>query len=265
MIELRHVSYSVTRDAEFTGDASTPFDGAANGRRLILDDISFTVPARSITCIMGVSGMGKTTLLRIMAGLQKPDSGEVLLGGRDIAALREGQLNEVRRDIGFVFQYGALFDSLTVGENVGFGLEQQRRPSDEIANVVAARLREVGLAGLENKMPSELSGGMRKRVAMARALATEPHVVFYDEPTSGLDPVMAGVIDELIVRLRDNNGTTNVVVSHQLASILRIADRIIMLHDAKIVAQGTPQEIQNATEPVVRQFLEGKAEGPIRV
>jgi phospholipid/cholesterol/gamma-HCH transport system ATP-binding protein len=258
MIELRHVSYSIA------GGLSTPED-APGSRRLILDDISFSVPSQSITCIMGVSGMGKTTLLRIMAGLQRPDSGEVLLDGRDIAALNERQLNEVRREMGFVFQYGALFDSLTVGQNVGFGLEQQRRKPDEIEAAVKSRLHEVGLTDAENKMPSELSGGMRKRVAMARALAPQPKVVLYDEPTSGLDPVMAGVIDDLIVRLRDSNGTTNVVVSHQIASIMRISDYVLMLHDARIVAQGTPQEIQNSPSSVVRQFLEGKAEGPIRV
>jgi phospholipid/cholesterol/gamma-HCH transport system ATP-binding protein len=270
MIELRHVSYSVARDAatteeDFASEASTLLDETRGDRHIILNDISFAVADRSITCIMGISGAGKTTLLRIMAGLQKPDSGEVLVGGRDIVTMGEAQLNEMRRDIGFVFQYGALFDSLTIAENVGFGLEQQRRKRDEIAAVVAARLREVGLSGVENKMPSELSGGMRKRVAMARALATEPQVVFYDEPTSGLDPVMAGVIDELIVRLRDNNGTTNIVVSHQLSSILRIADHIIMLHGGKIAAAGTPQELQNSNSPLVQQFLEGKTEGPIRV
>lgn len=270
MIELRHVSYSVPHDVvsaeeDFASEASTLLEEAKGNRRFILNDISFVVPDRSITCIMGVSGAGKTTLLRIMAGLQKPDSGEVLVGGRDIVAMNETQLNEMRRDIGFVFQYGALFDSLSVAENVGFGLEQQRRKRAEIAGAVAARLREVGLPGVENKLPSELSGGMRKRVAMARALATEPHVVFYDEPTSGLDPVMAGVIDELIVRLRNNNGNTNVVVSHQLTSIMRISDRIIMLHGGRIVAEGTPQELQNTSAPVVQQFLEGRTEGPIRV
>jgi phospholipid/cholesterol/gamma-HCH transport system ATP-binding protein len=259
MIELRHVSYSFA--------ASTPFDSneSNGGRRFILDDVSFEIPPKSITCIMGVSGMGKTTLLRLMAGLLRPDSGEVLIGGRDIAAMNEKQLNQVRRDMGFVFQYGALFDSLSIGENVGFGLEQQRRARDEIASVVASRLAEVGLPGLEERLPSELSGGMRKRAAMARALATNPSIVLYDEPTSGLDPVMAGVIDDLIVRLRENNGTTNVVVSHHLDSIMRIADFVLMLHEAKIVAQGTPREIQDSTSPVVRQFLEGRADGPIDV
>lgn len=263
MIELRHVTYSIPAGSNPDGADSTPFDRGA--RRLILDDVSFAVPPKSITCIMGVSGIGKTTLLRLMAGLLRPDSGEVLVDGRDISRLNERQLNDVRRDMGFVFQYGALFDSLTIGENVGFGLEQQRRPQREISEKVQARLREVGLPGLEDKLPSQLSGGMRKRVAMARALATEPKVVLYDEPTSGLDPVMAGVIDALMIRLRDRNGTTNVVVSHAVESVMRVADYVLMLHDAGIAAQGTPQEIKTSDSPVVRQFLEGRADGPIAV
>jgi phospholipid/cholesterol/gamma-HCH transport system ATP-binding protein len=256
MIELRNVSYS------FPAGESTLGTGE---RRVILDDVSFSVLPRSITCIMGVSGTGKTTLLRLMAGLLRPDSGEVLIEGRDIAGLNERELNEVRREMGFVFQYGALFDSLTIAENVGFGLEQQRRPREEIDEIVAERLREVGLPEVADRVPSELSGGMRKRVAMARALATNPKVVLYDEPTSGLDPVMAGVIDSLIVRLRDRSGTTNVVVSHHIESIMRVADCVFMLHDAKIVAQGAPAEIAKSDSSIVQQFIHGRTEGPIAV
>ncbi|HVF10916.1 MAG TPA: ATP-binding cassette domain-containing protein [Abditibacteriaceae bacterium] len=291
MIELRHVFYSVpaaeyslpepqeaqeaagkaddgkaAEDSSIPLGGSTPFDSPrVKGRRWILDDVSFVVPERSITCIMGISGSGKTTLLRLMAGLVKPDRGEILIAGRDIVPLRERELNEVRRSMGFVFQYGALFDSMTVAENVGFGLEQQRRPKAAIREIVTQRLRDVGLPSLDNKVPSELSGGMRKRVAMARALAPGPEVVLYDEPTSGLDPVMGRVIDDLIVNLRDRAGTTNVVVSHHLASILRIADRVLMLHDARLVAEGAPDEVRNSANPVVRQFLEGRADGPITV
>jgi phospholipid/cholesterol/gamma-HCH transport system ATP-binding protein len=260
IVEFRNVTYSVPIQGNGHED-----DTSGSGRRLILDDVSFAVPERSITCIMGISGTGKTTLLRLMAGLLKPDSGEVLIEGRDIVPLRERDLNEVRREMGFVFQYGALFDSMSIAENVGFGLTQQRQPKGEIREIVEARLAEVGLAGTEDKLPSELSGGMRKRAAMARALATGPKIVLYDEPTSGLDPVMARVIDDLIVNLRDRAGTTNIVVSHHLPSILRISDRVLMLHGAKIVAEGTPQEVQECDEPVVRQFLEGRAEGPITV
>ena len=261
-VEFRHVTYSVNAGLE--DDPVTPFDERLT-RRMILDDVSFEVPEHSITCIMGVSGTGKTTLLRLMAGLLKPESGEVLIDGQDIVPFKERELNEVRRQMGFVFQYGALFDSLNIGENVGFGLKQQRRPAGEIKEIVATRLAEVGLEGVEDKLPSELSGGMRKRAAMARALATNPKIVLYDEPTSGLDPVMARVIDNLIVNLRDRAGTTNVVVSHHLPSILRISDHVMMLHGAKIVAQGTPKEVQASEDEVVRQFLEGKAEGPITV
>lgn len=262
MIEFRNVTYTVNAGLE--DDPDTPLDESLL-RRHILDDVSFFVPARSITCIMGVSGTGKTTLLRLMAGLTKPDSGEILIHGRDIVPMKERELNEVRRTMGFVFQYGALFDSLNIGDNVGFGLTQMRRPKKEVRETVAARLKEVGLEGVEDKLPSELSGGMRKRAAMARALATNPEVVLYDEPTSGLDPVMARVIDNLIVNLRDRAGTTNVVVSHHLPSILRISDQVMMLHGAKIVVEGTPAEIQQSDDPVVRQFLEGQAHGPITV
>lgn len=237
------------------------------GRNLILDDVSFFIPARSISCIMGVSGTGKTTLLRLMAGLLQPDSGEILIDGQNVVGLNEREMNEVRRSMGFVFQYGALFDSLTVGENVGFGLEQMGRPKSEIAEIVVARLKDVGLPeeGVQNKLPSEISGGMRKRVAMARALATSPKILLYDEPTSGLDPVMARIIDDLIVKSRDQVGTTNVVVSHHLPSILRISDRVLMLHDAHLEAEGPPDEVKKSGSEVVRQFLEGRADGPITV
>lgn len=262
MIEFRNVTYTVPSGVE--DDPTTPSDERLI-RRFILDDVSFRVPPRSITCIMGVSGTGKTTLLRLMAGLLKPDSGEILISGQNIVGMKEKELNEVRRRMGFVFQYGALFDSLNIRENVAFGLTQLKRPKKETQEIVAARLAEVGLEGVEDKLPSELSGGMRKRAAMARALATNPEIVLYDEPTSGLDPVMARVIDDLIVNLRDRAGTTNVVVSHSLTSILRISDHVMMLHGAKFVAEGSPAEVKASNDPVVRQFLEGQAEGPITV
>jgi phospholipid/cholesterol/gamma-HCH transport system ATP-binding protein len=278
MIEFRNITYSVpsnepppTEPGKGEEGLHKVLTGAAikksHGRKFILDDVSFSIPERSITCIMGVSGTGKTTLLRLMAGLLKPDAGEIFIEGKNIVELNEREINELRRQMGFVFQYGALFDSLTVAENVGFGLDQQRKPKQEIAEVVQRRLQEVGLpdAGVQSKLPSEISGGMRKRVAMARAIATNPKIVLYDEPTSGLDPVMARVIDDLIVKLRDENGTTNVVVSHHLESILRISDHVLMLHNAQLVADGTPAEVQQSTNAVVRQFLEGQATGPITV
>lgn len=287
IIEFRNVSFSVPDpDAETDANAidETQHQGRRarlmrvareraqrlrrhRGRRLILDNVSFTVAPKSILCVMGVSGQGKTTLLRLMAGLQQPDSGEILINGRNIVGLSESEMSEVRSDMGFVFQYGALFDSLTVEENVGFGLEQARVPKAERHKIVLDRLEDAGLPETDilGKLPSELSGGMRKRVAMARALATDPDIVLYDEPTSGLDPVMSRIIDDLIIELRDQKGTTNVVVSHSLSSILRIADRVIMLYDARIEVDGTPEEVQNHASPVVQQFMRGEAHGPITV
>ncbi|HEX9997195.1 MAG TPA: ATP-binding cassette domain-containing protein [Abditibacterium sp.] len=251
IVELCHVSYSIDLP-----------DGT---RRAILSDVSFQIETRSITCLMGTSGSGKTTLLRLMAGLARPDEGEVRVFGRDISRLKERELNAVRGEMGFVFQYSALFDSLSVGQNIGFSLDRKRRPRAEINRVVADLLAEVGLSGLEDKRPSELSGGMKKRVAMARALAANPKLVLYDEPDSGLDPVMTRVIDDLILEMRREKQTTNVVVSHNVASIWRIADRVLMLNDAQIIADGSPRELETSNVPVVRQFIEGRADGPIQI
>jgi phospholipid/cholesterol/gamma-HCH transport system ATP-binding protein len=226
---------------------------------MILNDISFTVPEGNLTCILGASGSGKTTLLRLMAGLLRPADGEVLIDGRDISKMNEAELNEVRREMGFVFQYGALFDSLTVGENVGFALEQAHWPQDKINAVVKQLLEAVELDGIENKMPDELSGGMKKRVAMARALATSPRLVFYDEPTSGLDPLMTRIIDDLMVRLRELAHATYVIVSHDVNSVLRIADDIILLHEGRIVEQGGAAHFRNSKVLLARQFMGEKA------
>jgi len=245
MIELRNIIYQ------------TP---ASSGEsRTILKDISFTVPEGNLTCVLGASGSGKTTLLRLMAGLLRPASGEILIDGRDITTMNEAELNEVRREMGFVFQYGALFDSMTVGENVGFALEQARWPQDKIDSVVKQLLEAVELGGIGNKMPDELSGGMKKRVAMARALATSPRLVFYDEPTSGLDPLMTRIIDDLMVRLRKLAHATYVVVSHDVNSVLRIADGIILLHEGRIVEQGNAAHFRNSKVLLARQFLGEKA------
>lgn len=251
MIELCHVTYSVR----------TP-EGHS---RVIVDDVCFTVEPESISCIMGTSGSGKTTLLRLIAGLLAPDSGEVRLCGHNIVGLPERELNVIRRDMGFVFQYSALFDSMTIAENVGFGLERMKRPRQEIQDTVTRLLSEVGLPDLHERLPSELSGGQRKRAAMARALATSPKVVLYDEPASGLDPIMTRVIDDLIVELRDREKTTNLVVSHNVPSIMRISDQVVMLFEGKIVANGHPREVEKSTHPAVRQFLEGRADGPIEI
>jgi phospholipid/cholesterol/gamma-HCH transport system ATP-binding protein len=250
IIELRNIDYSI----------SLP-DGS---QRAILQDVSFSIEAGSITCLMGTSGSGKTTLLRLIAGLVRPERGEVLVFGRDICCLKEHELNDVRREMGFVFQYSALFDSLSVGQNIGFALDRQRRPRAEIKATVERLLEEIGLSGIEDKRPSELSGGMKKRVAMARALASSPKIVLYDEPDSGLDPIMTRIIDDLILQLRREKNTTNVVVSHNTHSIWRIADRVLMLNEGQIVADGSPKELDQSKVPVLRQFLEGRADGPIQ-
>ena len=245
MIELRNIIYKIPVPS---GEP-----------RAILNDISLIVPEGSLACILGASGSGKTTLLRLMAGLLRPSSGEILINERDIAKMKEAELNDMRREMGFVFQYGALFDSLTVGENVGFALEQARWPQDKINIVVKQLLKAVELDGIEDKMPDELSGGMKKRVAMARALATSPQVVFYDEPTSGLDPVMTHIIDDLMVRLREQAQATYVVVSHDMNSVLRIADDIILLDGGRIVEQGNASHFRNSKVQLARQFLGEKA------
>ena len=249
MISFRHVSYSVP-DEE-------------GGMRLLLDDVSFELSRGAISCVMGVSGSGKTTLLRLMAGLLRPDDGDIIIDGQNISRMSERALNHVRREMGFVFQYSALFDSMSVGENVGFGLERQKKPRKEIDEIVAGLLADVGLRGEEGKNPSQLSGGMKKRVAMARALATSPLIVLYDEPDSGLDPVMTRIIDDLIVGLRDAKGTTNVVITHNVESIRRIADYVLMVHQGVLIAQGTFAQIKASSSPVVKQFLAGEARGPI--
>jgi phospholipid/cholesterol/gamma-HCH transport system ATP-binding protein len=234
--------------------------------RTILDGLRLQVEPGEIMAVMGLSGGGKTTLLKCCAGLVRPTDGEIFIGETEIAHLGESQLNSVRRRLGMVFQYAALFDSMTVYENVAFGLRQHSDLSEsEIRKVVEEKLDAVGMAGTERLLPAELSGGMRKRIGLARALAVNPEVLFYDEPTSGLDPVVATLIDELIVKVRDTMGVTSLVVSHHIPSILRISDRVAMLYNGKFEAVGTPDEMRQCDNEVVRQFIEGRADGPIHV
>ncbi len=238
----------------------------AVGKNFILDGVNLTVEKGESLAIMGMSGAGKSTLLKCMGGLLRPTSGSVIVDGIDLAQTSEGDLNLVRIKIGMVFQYAALFDSMTVYENVAFGLRRHRHLTEkEIARVVREKLAMVGLPHTENMMPSELSGGMQKRVGLARALALDPEIVLYDEPTAGLDPITSAVIAELIVKTRDQLGVTSVVVSHDLATIRRVAKRIAMLHDGKIVAMGSTKEIESTLNPIVRQFLTGSAFGPIQI
>ncbi len=236
------------------------------GEKAVLKGVSLRVPPGEILCVMGMSGCGKTTLLHCIGGLTEATSGEIRIGESQIVGMKESKLNTVRERMGMVFQYAALFDSLSVFENVAFGLRRRRRlPFDEIKQMVAEKLALVGMPGTEELFPSQLSGGMAKRVGLARAIALSPEILLYDEPTSGLDPVIASVVDELIMQMRDTLGVTSIVVSHNITSIFRISDKIAMLHDGLVLAMGTPEEIQNCDNPIVRQFIEGKSSGPIEV
>jgi len=242
-------------------DLSVRFD-----ERLILDRVSFDVRAGQVVGIMGMSGCGKSTLLRCLLGLLPPTAGQIWVQGVPIVGLHERELNRVRLRMGMCFQYPALFDSLTVAENVAFGLRRHTELDEEqIAEVVAQRLDVVGLAGTEEVMPSALSGGMAKRVSIARALALDPALILYDEPVSGLDPIMAQVISELVLHLRDSLGMTSVVVEHHVPTLFAIADTVIMLHDGRIQAAGTPEELRAGDNEVVQQFIHGYATGPIVV
>jgi phospholipid/cholesterol/gamma-HCH transport system ATP-binding protein len=216
--------------------------------------------------VMGMSGCGKTTLMHCIGGLTLPTSGEIWIGDRQIVGMTEDALNRVRERMGMVFQYAALFDSLSVYENVAFGLRRRRRLSeDEIKQSVCDKLSLVGLPDTEDLFPSQLSGGMAKRVGLARAIALAPEILLYDEPTSGLDPVVASVVDELIMQMRDKLGVTSIVVSHNLPSVFRIADKIAMLHDGQVLVFGTPDEVKGCSNPIVQQFIHGQSHGPIEV
>lgn len=232
----------------------------------ILRRLDLSIGHGETFAVMGMSGVGKSTLLRCVSGLVKPNGGEIIIDGTNIVPLRESQLRDVRRKIGMVFQYAALFDSLNVFDNVAFGVRRHRKISaDDLEDLVAEKLSLVGLTGTERMMPSQLSGGMQKRVGLARALALDPPILLYDEPTSGLDPITAATIGELIVRMRDELGVASVVVSHDIALIKQVSNRMGMLYRGKIVAAGTREEMENSDNPVVRQFMEGSAEGPIKL
>lgn len=235
------------------------------GSRYVLDTLNLTIRTGETTVIIGRSGCGKSVLLKHILGLLKPDSGQVLVGGQNVPRLDWGALQKVRMRFGMVFQGTALFDSLTVGENVGFALREHRTTMTDSAITarVAEALGHVGLKGIERMKPAELSGGMRKRVAIARALAIRPDYLLFDEPTTGLDPVMSDVVNSLIKQLHSQLGVTVVVVTHDMVSAYKIASRIAMLYEGRIIALGTPAEIQQTTNPVVDQFIHGKAEGPI--
>ena len=235
----------------------------AFGNKTVLNDISLQMSKGEIMVIIGPSGSGKSTLLRLIIGLLKPTSGKVWVFDRDVTAMGEDELNVLRQHMGMVFQYSALFDSMTVGENVAFGLRQHTTLAEnEILSIVRRKLRMVGLWGQENTMPSELSGGMKKRVSLARAIALNPDIVLYDEPTAGLDPVKSSTIDRLIRSTRRIIGATSVVVTHDMNSAFSIADRIAMIYEGRIIETGTVDEFKQSPNPKVQQFIHGwKAPG----
>ena len=232
---------------------------AFNGRA-ILDGLTLDVRDRETMVIIGFSGAGKSVLLKHVVGLLHPDAGDVIVDGRAVAALDRVGLNAVRQDIGYVFQFAALFDSLTVFDNVALGLRRRSLAPEEIAERVGEALALVDLTGTDARYPAELSGGMRKRVGIARAIALRPKYLLYDEPTTGLDPVTAAVMDRLMVRAREHLGLTGVVVTHDLRSAYTVGDRIAMLYEGRIRQVGTVAEIQNSSDAVVRQFIEGRPE-----
>lgn len=236
------------------------------GEQKVLDGVNLDIEEGKTTVVIGRSGGGKSVLLKHIIRLLEPDSGHVFIDGTDITVLNDKALNEIRKKFGMLFQEAALFDSMTVGENVAFPLKEQTKMKDEeIKKIVADRLRAVGLPGVEDKMPSELSGGMKKRVGLARAIALHPQIVLFDEPTTGLDPIMTEAINELIIDTQKNFNLTSIVISHDVESIFKIGHKIAMLHEGKIVEYGTPEEIKESKNPVLVQFLSGNIEGPIKM
>jgi phospholipid/cholesterol/gamma-HCH transport system ATP-binding protein len=228
------------------------------GSHSVLEDVSLRIDKGESVVIIGRSGGGKSVLLKHLIGLIKPDSGQVLIEGENIVPMDERQLLHVRHKFGMLFQGAALFDSMSVSENVGFAFRRDRSlPPHEVSKKVSEILELVDLPGIENKKPSELSGGMRKRVGLARAIIYEPEIVLYDEPTTGLDPIVSDSIDQLILRVRDRFDVTTVVVTHDMRSARRVGQRIMMLHNRKIYATGTPDEIFASQDPIVRQFIDG--------
>ena len=225
-------------------------------KKLVLYNINLTVTSGETVAIIGPSGSGKSTLLRLMVGLTKPSAGEIWIENEEISQYKENALNKVRLKMGMVFQYSALFDFLSVGENVAFGLRQHTKLSNkEIQAIVKEKLRVVGLVGKEDFMPNQLSGGMKKRVSLARAIAINPQIILYDEPTAGLDPIMSAKIDKTIMNTQKIIGGVSVVVTHNMASAFAIADRIIMIYEGKIIAEGSTAAIKESDNDIVQKFI----------
>jgi phospholipid/cholesterol/gamma-HCH transport system ATP-binding protein len=231
---------------------------------MVINNLSLTVARGETKVVIGRSGVGKTVLLRNIVGLVRPDRGSIKINGEEVTDLNEKEYNRIRKEIGVVFQGGALFDSMNVGENVGFVLNEfMNLDRKTVQGRVRDALGLVGLKDVENMMPSQLSGGMRKRVSLARVLCMEPHIILYDEPTTGVDPITAAAINALIVELRNKLKVTSIVVTHDMNSAYQIADSIAMFYKGQIIADGSPQEIRNSKHPVIQQFIHGVTEGPI--
>ena len=234
------------------------------GRKVVLDGLDLQIRKGETMVVIGQSGSGKSVLLKLIIGLLPPDAGSILIDGTEVTSLSKAERQALTRKFGMLFQGAALFDSMSVQENVAFGLERQTGlAGDEIRSVVSDSLAKVGLGGIERLKPHELSGGMRKRVGLARAIAYRPEIILYDEPSTGIDPIRADAINDLIVFLRGELGVTSLVITHDMVSAYKVADRIALLYQGRIIAVGTPDEITRSPNPVLQQFIHGRAEGPI--
>jgi len=235
------------------------------GGKKVLDGVNLDIQRGETVVVIGQSGSGKSVLIKHMIGILKPDKGEIYIDGTEICCLSEDDFYKLRKRFGMLFQGAALFDSLTVGQNVAFGLERYRVFSEEEkTKAVRESLAMVGLRGIETLMPHELSGGMKKRVGLARAIAYGPEIILYDEPSTGIDPIRADAINDLIIQMQREMGVTSVVITHDMVSAYKIADRIAMLYEGKIIQEGTPEEIKKTQNEVVQQFIHGMAKGPIK-
>ena len=245
-------------------DVTFSYPGS-NGDRVILDKVTLSVPRGKVTALMGASGGGKTTVLRLIGGQLTAKSGQALFDGRSVGDFNQKDLYAARRRMGMLFQFGALFTDLSVFDNVAFPLREHTDLSaDLVRDIVLMKLNAVGLRGARDLMPSEISGGMARRVALARAIVLDPELIMYDEPFAGLDPISLGTAAQLIRQLNDTLGITSIVVSHDLEETFRIADKVIILANGGIAAQGTPDEVRHSSDPLVHQFVNALAEGPVK-
>ena len=246
LVELRHLTFGY-------------------GERVVLDDVCLSVPRGKVTALMGASGGGKTTILRLIGGQNRAQSGQMLFDGQDVTPMNQQQLYAARRRMGMLFQFGALFADLSVFDNVAFPLREHTDLSEVlIRDIVLMKLNAVGLRGARDLMPSDLSGGMARRIALARAIALDPELVMYDEPFSGLDPISLAISADLIRRLNDSMGLTSIFVSHELEQTFAISDHVIILANGKIATQGTPDQVRQSTDPLVFQYVNALTDGPVR-